>query len=673
MRKNLLLVFVLIAGMGHFAFSQSRVPYADQQMELLNYRHAIEVYEEAYEKKPSYETAKKLGEAYGIIREYQASQEWWEKAISFEEATSDDQLMYLKSAQNAGEIEEGKALLTSKGVNIDAFAGSLEPSYVSLETNKRLKINAVQELNTEAADFIAAEGNDGLIYFVSDRGEVFPDEVPALRVDGRNQIFDEDKNGITGRMYYSVYSYDKDEDEIKKVTGDFEGVKNFSDPYFAKEAGVLFFSVTRDIQKVKKNREFVVQPEIYYSKLDESGELTGFYPFPYNDSIAYAVMHPFVDEEAGRLYFASDMPGGQGGLDLYYSVFDGDMNFSPPINLGSGVNTSESEAYPFIKNQKLYFSSRGYERAGGLDLFMAEKSGDLFDNVQNMGQPFNSEGDDFGYRHFEDGRMFISSNREGGMGEDDLYVIQNAYKTLLARVIDCDNQVMPGNFEASVVSKATGEKLSFENTEKGLVSDLEPDSDYLVSVSKRGYFVNANNSVTTKGFDGDTLEVQYRLTAIPYQMPIVVEPIYYDLDKSFIREDAKPHLDRIGKLMNKYGFLKLLVASYTDSRANDAYNLALSNRRADAVLDYLEQYNIPRDQVRLEWFGEENLLNDCGDGVPCPEDQHQLNRRSELILEVFPDPSKQYEIPAELKGKDFCTQEEIQKIFLEKLKAEGDM
>ncbi|MAN88697.1 MAG: hypothetical protein CL555_18400 [Algoriphagus sp.] len=111
--------------------------------------------------------------------------------------------------------------------------------------------------------------------------------------------------------------------------------------------------------------------------------------------------------------------------------------------------------------------------------------------------------------------------------------------------------------------------------------------------------------------------------------------------------------------MQKYPFLDLLVASHTDSRASDEYNIKLSNNRATAVTEYMAQYNIAAERIRLEWFGEQKLVNDCGNGVPCSEANHQLNRRSELVLEAFPDPTKQYDIPEALKDMDFCNPEDI--------------
>ncbi|WP_373396620.1 hypothetical protein V8V91_17905 [Algoriphagus halophilus] len=144
-----------------------------------------------------------------------------------------------------------------------------------------------------------------------------------------------------------------------------------------------------------------MQPEIYYSKVNEDGTLEGFTPVPFSDSIGYAVMNPYVDEAAKRLYFTSDMPGGLGGTDLYYSEYDENMNFGTPVNLGATVNTPGNESHAFRNGDKFYFSSTGHRGLESMDIFMADYSATGMTNVENMGSPINSMADDFGYREVE--------------------------------------------------------------------------------------------------------------------------------------------------------------------------------------------------------------------------------------------------------------------------------
>lgn len=638
---------------------KSKVRYADDQMGQMNYQHALDMYGEAYAKKPHYETAQKAAEAAEQLRDYDKAYEWWKTTVGYEEASGEDYAHLLRTGILTDHLSEAQGLIQAKGLNADSLgvtAGKIGQSA------RKLKLEPLEGLNSGESDFGLALDGQGNKYFVSDRGGSYPTQMPSIRIDGRNRIFSADKSDYTDRGYFTVYKADK-EGNITSVVSDVPGTKNFSDPSYAAGEGLLFYSVTRDISKVKKHREIVVQPEIYYSRVTGEGKLEGALPFTYNDSIGYSVMHPYVDEESKRLYFASDMPGGMGGYDLYYSEYSrsGDsLVFSAPVNLGTEVNTPGNETHPFGKGNRFYFSSDGHKGLGGLDIYESTNSSGQITGVKNMGTPLNSLADDFAYREDKDKTVYLSSNRKGGMGLDDLYMAKEMYKQFLARVLDCNGDIITESFLSTMKDKTQGTILSTSRNGKGeLTAELEPESDFSLTISKPGYFPLTDESLSTKGFSGDTLKREYRLVPIPYQLPVHVDLVYYDLDKSAIRKDAMPALDKLAELMEKYSFLDLLVASHTDSRASDEYNIRLSNNRAKAVTEYLGTKGIAADRIRLEWFGESQLVNDCGNGKPCSEDAHQLNRRSELVLEAFPDPTKQYEIPQELKDMDFCQPEDL--------------
>lgn len=638
----------------------SKVRYADAQFKLMNYTHALEVYEQSYAKKPNYETAKKISKTQDIIRDYDKSYEWWKTTVGYDEAENFDYTNFLRSAQLTDNFNEAVSILEAKGVAADSLG---VVKLLTLQSKKKVKLEPAEGLNSAGSDFDLSVDSDGNKYFVSDRGGVYPSETPSLRIDAKNKYFSEEKSDFNDREYFSVYRQDTT-GNITELVSNVPGTYHFSDPSYDKGQGIMFYSVTRDIKKVRKRDNIVVQPEIYYSKLNADGTMEGFYPVPFNDSIGYSVMNPFVDEEAKRLYFTSDMPGGMGGTDLYYATYDENMTFGTPVNLGSQINTSGNESHAFRNGNKFYFSSAGHPGVGGMDVFQSNYTASQFSNVQNMGMPINSMADDFAYREILDKEgypeVYVSSNRAGGQGLDDIYTIEEVYKQFLARVIDCDGLVITDSYLATLRDKTQNGNVQTTRGKTGeLLAELEPESDFGIVISKPGYFSVTDESLTTKGFVGDTVKREYTLIAIPYQLPVHVDIVYYDLDKFKIREDAKPVLDKMGEMMNKYPFLDLLVASHTDSRASDEYNIILSNNRAKAVTEYMAQHNISGDRIRLEWFGEQGLVNNCGNGVPCPEVDHQLNRRSELILEAFPDTSKQYEIPESFKDMNFCDPETL--------------
>ncbi|WP_194774262.1 OmpA family protein [Pararhodonellum marinum] len=649
--------------------------YADKQYGMNNFKESSEIYVEAFEKRARYATAKKAAEAFQMLKDYEKAHEWWKKTVEFEESTNEDYANYLNAVKQMGNLEElreavspGKSQLD--GSLLSAFdVNRLQNWY---DNPKNVELIPLDTINSAFSDFGLAMDNDKQKYFTSDRGDAAGSTKPWIRIDGNNK-FSKNKYDWTGRDYLITYKQGE-EGEISEVKSPIPDTFNFSDFYFMKERPIVFYSVTRDVQRVdgkrlkSKNRVnpemdygqsqigyYDFNPEIYYSTVNEAGELVDYNPFPLNKIVEYGLINPYVDEANGRLYFASDMPGGYGGYDLYYVTFDEEMTFSEPVNLGPSINTLGDERDPFPYEGKFYFSSTGHPGLGGYDIFVADESSGAYSNVTNMGMPINSPQDDFAFKWARDGKRYLSSDRFEGKGLDDIYSVEDLYKKFIARIIDCDGNIISEDFLTTLRERDQTEEIETLRGENGeIMADIAPETDFYLEVKRKGYFTIKDNDLTSIALEGDTLRKDYTLARIPYKLPVFVDLIYYDLDKSFIRNDAKPTLNNLANLMNNYSFLDLMVKSHTDSRASNAYNVALSNRRADAVSDYLSEMGIDKGRVSAEWFGEEKLVNDCGDGVPCPEDDHQLNRRSELVLQAFPDPNVDYEIPEQLMGIDLC-------------------
>jgi outer membrane protein OmpA-like peptidoglycan-associated protein/tetratricopeptide (TPR) repeat protein len=657
----LLFFFVSLGLSSHFATAQNRqLRYADRQLELENYQHAAETYEKAYQSKARYTTARKAAETFQLIQNYEKSFQWWEKVVSSEEAERTDYYNYLVAAIKVGKGDQIEEILNASSFEEYDFP-EIDFQMVRQMSSKKPKVKLVpvEGINSDGSDFGLKVDSDGTRYFSSDRGQVIPTEKRAIRLDAKSRLYSTEKSSFNDREFFSIYRTDA-EGNITGIVSDLPDALHISDPSLMESKGIMFYTVFRDINKIKGNREFEINPEIYFSKISDNGNLSDSKAFPFNDFVRYGVQNPFVDESSKRIYFTSDMPGGFGGFDLYFVSYDEDLNFGKPVNLGSAINTSQNESHPTVYGNTLYFSSRGHAGIGGMDIFSAEISGDVFQNVQNLGVPYNSPRDDFGYYVSGEGKRYLSSDRIGGLGLDDIYSVEDLFKKLIARVIDCDDNIISEAFESSLNIIDDMTLIPTMRNEKGeLTAELDPNNNFLLNISKKGYFSISDSTLSTVGLEEDILEREYRLSRIPYNLPVVVDIVYYDLDKSKIRNDAQPVLDKMAELMKKYDFLDLAVASHTDARASDAYNKALSQRRADAVKEYLSQFGIPESRVRIDWFGEEKLVNDCGDGVPCPETKHQLNRRSELVLEAFTDREREYEFPKELIGKDVCDESEL--------------
>lgn len=657
---NICLVVLFLVVIGEVSGQNHILRYAEKQYELGNYRHASEEYERAFEKRGVYSTARRIAELYREMQDYPSSYSWWSKVVSFEESEREDYLEYLRSGYlHKGSELDVNGLLSGSGYS-EADFPEIDFAYMSslYKNQKGVELLPVEGVNSQGSDFGSGFDGKGSIYFGSDRGEVGSGKKRIIRPD-LNNIYSMDRYDFNDRLFFSLYKKDSTGTLTKLDAGNSE-VLHFSNANFMESKDLIFYNVTRKITKAKRSRDFAVGAEIYYSKIDNAGKLSDHVSLSINDAVNYGVMHPFVDESTQRLYFSSDMPGGYGGFDLYYMEYDGSLNFGVPVNLGSEINTDKNESHPFVQGDTFYFSSNGHAGLGGMDIFKTRNSSGNLKGVENLGVPFNSNRDDFAYSMSSEGKPYLSSDRAGGMGMDDIYSVLENRKRLIARVLDCNGDLFSDSFDSELIDLKKRSSVSLSKEKRGeLGSDLTNDGTYGLKISKAGYFSVYDDNLSAVGLQGDILERSYRLTPIPYQMAVYVDIVYYDLDRHVIRVAEGAALDKIGSLMSKYEFLDLKVSSHTDSRASDSYNEVLSERRAEAVRDYLKRYNVGNDRIRAAWYGESKLTNDCGDGVPCPEWEHQLNRRSELVLEAFSDPSKQYELPKEFLDKDICDEMDI--------------
>ncbi|MCS5491199.1 OmpA family protein [Algoriphagus limi] len=667
-KKNIFVLIVMLFLASLSAYAQNRnLRFADDKFKYERFGFAADEYEKAYSKKEKYSTALLLAESYQNIHDYENSFKWWNEVIQFEESTKEDFYQFLIAGMKLDPEFQLEDVLAQSQFNENDFP-ELDLEYIKYLYSKRsnLKLIPFDSVNSNGSDYGIVQGLGNTMYFASDRGGVIPSEKKAIRLDAKNQFQTKEKYNFNDRQFFLIYSKDSS-DHLNGFDVPSDEVFHFSDPFFVKEKNILFYTITRGINKVKRKREITVYPELYYSTLSLQEELLDPKAFPFNDSLNYGVISPFIDLENKRLYFSSNMEGGYGGYDIYYSSFDDSLNFESPINLGPVINSPGNERDPFLYIDKLYFSSDGHKGLGGFDVFVSEKTENGFESVENLGIPYNSPNDDFSFRKYGEQEIFISSDRMGGKGMDDIYYIESLYKYLITNVIDCQDVGVDG-YSLEVFDDTNRKLLESQvlaNNKR--LTNLEPNSDFQVSVSKEGFFSISDNTITTKNIQEDTLYRNYKLIPIPYQLGVYVDIVYYDLDKFNIRSDAQQALDQLGELMNKYDFLDLVVSSHTDSRASDEYNIVLSNNRANAVRDYLSKWDISPSRIRLEWFGEKVLTNNCVDGIDCPEFEHQLNRRSELVLELFPDPTVQYSIPNQFKEFDICNPSSIQKWFFDQV------
>lgn len=401
--------------------------------------------------------------------------------------------------------------------------------------------------------------------------------------------------------------------------------------------------------------------DLYISRF-RNGEWSEPTPLNINDPNAWD-SSPAFSHDGRTLYFASNRVGrgrnmrGYGGIDLYAAQMDSRGRFSRVRNLGPEINTPGNELFPYVADDaKFYFASDGHPGYGGLDLFVVKREGGRT-VVENLGEPVNSSGDDFGIFLFRADRGFFTSNREGGKGDDDIYTfvnedpnlkVVNYYLQGITYTTDSTGglQVLP-NTRVSLLD-AQGELMQdFVTGNDGkFFFRVYEDEDYELVGETSGYLVE-RQPYSTRGKSVDpntlrqlvtniTLDTILVLDKMELNKIFVLENIYYDFDKADIRPDAARELDKLVQLLVDNPAIKIELSSHTDSIASVEYNLDLSQRRAESAVNYLIQRGISPDRLVAKGYGELRPIarNTNPDGTDNPEGRAK-NRRTEFkILEI---------------------------------------
>lgn len=454
----------------------------------------------------------------------------------------------------------------------------------------------------------------------------------------------------TNKSFTNLYSAElkadgtlgKPERFEKKINSKF----NESTPAFTKDGKTMYFTRNNYLDgKRGKDNQKITLLKLYKADFS-NGKWINITELPFN-SDQYSTAHPALSTDEKKLYFASDMPGTLGQSDLYSVSINSDGSFGKPENLGAAINTEGRETFPFISaDNELYFASDGRPGLGGLDVFVTTISNDgTFEEVQNIGAPINSNQDDFAFIINNENRNgFFSSNREGGIGNDDIYKFTETRKLLCEQkltgiVVDQETNKVLDNAKVTLLDeqfKILDEVVT--GIDGSYIFKVKCNTTYHVRAAKQDYETK-EISVTTKDQTGETsitiaLEKRIKTVGVGTDLAktLNIPIIYFDLDKSFIRKDSAFELEKILAVMKQYPKMKIDIRSHTDSRQTAAYNIALSDRRAKSTAQWLIKNGIAPNRLTAKGYGESQLTNNCSDGVACTEAEHQLNRRSEFII-----------------------------------------
>lgn len=568
-----------------------------------------------------------------------------------------------------------------------------------------------ESYNSDQSDFAAHYHKDNIVFVSARDRDLF------IKKKSLSAINDEESH----LNVYTVSSNSTAEEGVRPFYHDDLNSSLHDGPitFFDQQKQIAFTRSNIKNGKPHVGKNGRVNLKLYFARLNEDDKMSHLQEFPFNDN-DYSVGHPWVSEDGSTLYFASDMPGGIGGVDLYKTTIE-NGKWLPPANLGTAINTMGDEFYPYVKNDSLlYFSSNGHGGLGGLDIFVATIS-DKEELPVNLGFPLNTSADDFSLVLDKSGRAgLFSSNREGGSGYDDIYRFTVNSFFLTAKVIDRGDSSATiegatvhlwdenGEIRNSATSDANGIvhfDLNFDSEYKfsaakqdyswvdtlnistytrfmggdsvlvplwkqdlvakgtvysnetqsrlmgaaveinnltdhlkstvevdgqaGYAFDLEPNKEYEVTASKTGHLSSGFKLNTRNIFNGSLVN-DILLEEIFVEKAIV----QFEFDRYDLMEGVPSQLEPILRSLKRNKEATLHIGAHADSFGTHEYNQVLSDRRAQSVMKYFINQGIAKSRIVAIGFGEELLLNRCSNGTDCSDEEHSLNRRAEIKVQM---------------------------------------
>jgi outer membrane protein OmpA-like peptidoglycan-associated protein/tetratricopeptide (TPR) repeat protein len=602
---------------------------ADKQFSRYEFVKAAESYNKLIEdgKGDSYDY-KQLAESYYNIFNTVEAERWYAKAV---ESSQEPEMIYKYSqmlkanGKYAESNEQMEKFASMRPADDRATAFRKNPDYLPkiLERGKKFNVQNA-DFNSEQSDF-GGTMHDGKLYITSSRND-------NRKIYGWNQ-----------EPFLDIYSMARNSD------GSYQAATLMNDEIntrfheglvaFAPDGKTMYFSRESYFEKdyAKDSISKVRYGQLYLFKATKLGSDWDTIESLAVNSENYSVKNPSISSDGKTMYFASNMPGGYGNFDIYKATINEDGSLGEPENLGQKVNTEGQEMFPYISSTNtLYFSSNGHLGLGGMDVFYTKEIDGKIAPIRNVGIPINSNADDFAFTIDEEAEEgFVSSNREGGKGSDDVY----AFKKLQPL---CDVLVTATVLDDKTREPLSGASVSLYDAEGNIIvtktSNTEGVAEFIVECEKDTELEVTiddydSKKVVVKGSNEEEVNVQISLDPIEKLIvadKIELAPIYFGFDKSNITAQAAFELDKLVQIMNKYPDLVINATSHTDSRGPQSYNQLLSQRRAKSTQQYVISKGIDESRITAEGKGESDLKVKCGQN--CTDDEHQLNRRSEFII-----------------------------------------
>ena len=600
---------------------------ADDYYERLQYIDAIDAYQKLIKKgDESTYVMERLANSYFNINDTKNAETYYKRVVNSKDADAESVYNYAQSLKANGKFADHNTYMKQyaqmKPQDSRAIAFMKDPNYLPRivdESNQKYEAINLEGLNSKYSDFGGTVVGDDF-YFSSGRN------ILRKNYNWNDEPFlDLYKASIVGGVVKNATLLN---DEINS--------KFHESSVAISPDGTRMYFDRNDYYKgkYKKSQEGINELNIFYAE-NVNGEWRDVKPVPFNDK-NFSTSHPALSPDGKTLYFSSDRPGGMGNADIYKVAINEDGTFGEPENLGDGINTEGREGFPFIASDgTLYFSSDAHLGMGGLDVFSATAKGDGFGDVKNLGIGINSSDDDFAFSfNPETEEGYVSSNREGGKGSDDIYKIQKIeFYELPINVLLVDAKTNEPIAGATVDlyddrdNKLKSQQSGVDGKTKLLVAHSQ---NHVVQAVKEGY-ESASESVA--GFKKGEKNITFALRPIDDIVEgdrVKLHTIFFDFDKHNIKPQAAFELDKLVELMKKNPTMVIKIEGHTDNRGSEAYNMNLSDRRAKSTVQYVLSKGIERDRISGEGFGESRPAVDCGGN--CTKEQHQQNRRSDFIV-----------------------------------------
>lgn len=636
MHKTLRILFVLGIGILFINSCNTAAKYTkkgNKKFAMGEYDFALQHYQSAISKGGNKAYLNfKAGESLRLSNRLSEAVPFYEKALAENPKQDSAKFYYAMGLKSQGNYEQAKTRLKeyiAEGRSYE-FKNRAQREYDNLsqwETIYRkqtgYKIRNAEYLNTEGADYGVVKYNDNSIVFASSRN--------------MSKLYRATQTGFLDLFKYTFDGFSASSGAATPLPKPiYDTETHEASATFNEDGTLMIFAKSND--GTKKGRK---ETDLYESRF-KAGMWTEPKLLNVNTKDSWTST-PMLSPDGKTLYFSSNRKGGQGGIDLYKSVW-ADTTWGTPVNLGSKINTVGNELFPYLSSSgKFYFSSDGQAGLGGLDIFKAVRdsvTGAL--TIDNIGQPVNSQYDDFSFYLTNDSLGYFASNRPNGKGDDDIYDFKYKPLYIINFVLDGLTNTQKDSglvmLDSVRIKIFKGDSLVLDTLSgKGLfTSKLKVNSDYKIVATKNNFFAK-EQLYTTKdkmpakkdikeGLNIVQLKTTLTLEPIIVDKEILIENIYYDYRKWDIRADAAVELDKIVKLLIDNPGISIELSSHTDSRGEDNSNLKLSQARADAAVAYIISKGINKTRITAKGYGETAPIVK----EEKSDEDYQKNRRTEF-------------------------------------------